>query len=258
MAEQDATSPMINRRKGRGLARSMWRAVRRPLARSRVVSAVLAWAIANYLRLVNVTNPWSPELSDGAALVRDYAPFIVAMWHGQHLMGPLACPRGIRVTAMFSRSADAEINARVAAKLGFDIVRGSGGRERLESASKGGARALLELKRVLGRGDCVGMIADIPHGKPREAGQGVILLAKLSGRPILPSAYASSRRWVVEKSWDKTTIPLPFGRAAALAAEPVFVPADADEALLEEKRVELTNKLNAITSRVNELAGAAG
>ena len=32
------------------------------------------------------------------------------------------------------------------------------------------------------------MIADIPHGTPREAGQGIILLARLSGRPILPVA----------------------------------------------------------------------
>lgn len=250
-------------RRRQGLAQRAWRTVRQRLVGSRFVTPVIVRTVAGYLRIVHLTNPLVPGSGTGEPYVRDYAPFICALWHGQHVMAPFLRPRGLRVTALFSRSADAEINARVAEALGFETVRGSGGRgargrkRRRAEQSKGGARALIRMKRVLDGGGSVGMIADIAHGKPREAGLGIILLAKISGRPILPLAYASSRYRVVEKSWDKTTIPLPFGRAAALAAEPVFVPADADEATLEAKRVELTDKLNAITTRAYELAGAA-
>ena len=43
---------------------------------------------------------------------------------------------------------------------------------------------------------------------------GIVTLARLSGRPIVPVALATSRRKVLEKTWDKTTINLPFGRGA--------------------------------------------
>ena len=113
---------------------------------------------------------------------------------------------------MVSRSADAEMNALVIEKIGFEAVRGSGGRDSTKHLEKGGARALIALKKALDGGKNVAMIADIPHGTPREAGLGIVTLARLSGRPILPIALATSRRKVIEKSWDKTTINLPFGR----------------------------------------------
>jgi lysophospholipid acyltransferase (LPLAT)-like uncharacterized protein len=98
------------------------------------------------------------------------------------------------------------------------------------------------------------MIADIPHGTPREAGMGVVLLAKLSGRPIYPAALATSRRKVLEKSWDRTTINLPFGRSAMAVGEPVFVAPDADDEQMEIKRQELTEQLNAATAEAYRLA----
>ena len=83
---------------------------------------------------------------------------------------------------MVSRSADAEMNALVIEKIGFQAVRGSGGRENTKHLEKGGARALIALKKALDAGNNVAMIADIPHGTPREAGLGIVTLARLSGR----------------------------------------------------------------------------
>ena len=180
-------------------------------------------------------------------------PFIAVAWHGQHLMAPFLMPRGVRFAAMFSKSKDAELNARVAERFGVEIIRGSGGREPTKSIEKGGVRALLALKKALKDGKTAAMIADIPHGTPRDSGQGVILLAKLSGRPIIPICYMTSRRKILEKSWDKTTIPLPFGRSGLIVGDPIFVPEDADDAMLEAKRVELTASLNANTVRVQAL-----
>jgi lysophospholipid acyltransferase (LPLAT)-like uncharacterized protein len=155
---------------------------------------------------------------------------------------------------MVSRSADAELNAMVLEKFGIETVRGSGGRDGSRQMDKGGAKALLALKKALDAGKNVGMIADIPHGKPREAGMGVVLLARLSGRPIISVAIATSRRKVLETSWDKTTISLPFGRSALAVGELIHVPKDADDAEMESKRQLLTDTLNATTAKAYALA----
>lgn len=213
----------------------------------------MVWLITQFFRLVNATNPRLPGSSDLEDMKRGGEPFIAVAWHGQHLMAPFLMPRGVRFAAMFSKSKDAELNARVAERFGVEIIRGSGGREPTKSIEKGGVRALLALKKALKDGKTAAMIADIPHGTPRDSGHGVILLAKLSGRPIIPICYMTSRRKILEKSWDKTTIPLPFGRSGLIVGDPIFVPEDADDAMLEAKRVELTASLNANTVRVQAL-----
>jgi lysophospholipid acyltransferase (LPLAT)-like uncharacterized protein len=256
MMESNPATTRAHRKKG-GLLKRFWRSIRGPLANSPIVRTMIVWLITQFFRLVHVTNPRLPGSSDLEDMKRGGEPFIAVAWHGQHLMAPFLMPRGVRFVAMFSKSKDAELNARVAERFGVEIVRGSGGRERARGTEKGGARALLALKKALKEGKTAAMIADIPHGTPRESGIGVVLLAKLSGRPILPICYLTSRRKVLEKSWDKTTIPLPFGKSGLIVGDPIFVPEDADDAMLEAKRVELTNSLNANTVRVHELVDGA-
>ncbi|MEO3386245.1 lysophospholipid acyltransferase family protein [Mesorhizobium sp. CAU 1741] len=234
-----------------------WKKVRQPLADSVLVKNLLATLISWLLRLVSSTNTVAPGSDDPYVTIAKSSPMIVTLWHGQHLLAPAVYPRGNRVVAMFSRSADAELNALVAEKFGFGIVRGSGGRPGTSKADKGGARALIALKRFLDGGDNVAMIADIPHGTPREAGLGVITLARISGRPIMPVAIATSRRKVLEKSWDKTAINLPFGQRAIAIGAPIFVAPDADADAMETKRLEVTAALNAATARAYNLVDGA-
>ncbi len=169
------------------------------------------------------------------------APAIIALWHGQHLLAPAIYQAARRASSPWCRAAPTPRSTRwCVEKLGLEAVRGSGGRDSASHLDKGGARALIALKKALDAGKNVAMIADIPKGTPREAGLGIVTLAKLSGRPIVPLAVATSRRKVLEKSWDKTTINLPFGRGAAIVGDPILVPADAGEAEMEEKRQEVT------------------
>lgn len=252
MEQDDGAADSVNsgaRKRKDGFIKRLWRRIRGPLARSDMVQSILVWLIVSYLRLVHATNPTLKGSVVPAEIMGELDPSIITFWHGQHLMAPLVRPQHMQVVAMFSRSADAELNARVAEKFGFITVRGSGGRSSRTKPEKGGARALLTLKNALKKGQSASMIADIAHGKAREAGEGVILLAKLSGRPILPVAYAFSRNHILAKAWDKTSIPLPFGRSIIVCGEPVWVDADADEAQLEEKRMELTRRLNDATAR---------
>jgi lysophospholipid acyltransferase (LPLAT)-like uncharacterized protein len=248
-----ATRSAVRKRRG-GTSRTFWRRIREPLAQSRFVKNAIAGVFAQFVRLIRLTNrvvDGSAQFSGGA--YAHLEPGIIALWHGQHLLTPAYYPKGRPLVAMVSRSADAELNALMIEKFGIEAVRGSGGRESAKHLNKGGAKALIALKKSLAAGKNVAMIADIPHGTPRDAGLGVVLLARLSGRPILPAAIATSRRKVLEKSWDKTTINLPFGRSSIVVGTPVFVPANADEAEMERKRREVTASLNAATAEAYRL-----
>ena len=236
--------------------RQWWRKVRNQLTTSPRFGRAVSYLIWTALRVIHRTNPLMPQTQEVYEHIQTNKPVIFAMWHGQHVMTPFAAPKGLPMVAMFSRSADAEINAKVVERLGIETVRGSGGREDVHRADKGGARALILLKRALDRGKSAVMIADISKSNARDAGIGVIVLARISGRPILPVAYASSRGINFEKSWDRTRLALPFGRAVLCSGLPLFVPQDADEMAMEKARIELTVRLNEATSRAFEIVGA--
>ena len=94
----------------------------------------------------------------------------------------------------------------------------------------------IEMKAALDEGACVCMTADISNLAARRAGLGIVTLARASGRPIVPVAYATSRRIDV-KSWDRVDDqPALQPRRAAPSASWSQVPDDADDALLEAKR----------------------
>jgi lysophospholipid acyltransferase (LPLAT)-like uncharacterized protein len=256
MEDQTATQPDVRhaaKKKTVNRPKALWMKIREPLAQSRLAKGFVTSLFAQALRFIKLTNrPVAGSFVPTDAYKAD-EPGIVALWHGQHLLAPVLYPSKRALVAMVSRSADAELNAMVVEKFGIETVRGSGGRENARHLDKGGAKALVALKKALDAGKNVAMIADIPHGKPRDAGMGVVLLARLSGRPIISVAIATSRRKVLEKSWDKTTISLPFGRSAVTVGELIYVPKNADEAEMERKRQQLTDTLNAATAKAYAL-----
>ena len=65
----------------------------------------------------------------------------------------------------------------------------------------------------------VATTADVPKCA-RVAGLGIIMLARESGRPILPFAMATSR-FKRLNNWDRSVINLPFGRGAMVRSTPI-------------------------------------
>jgi len=205
---------------------------------------------AAYLRLVWLTSRVTLE----PATIYDTVqmPAIIAMWHGQHFMAPFIKrpERGHRAKVLISRHRDGEINARAAMRLGIGTIRGSGAHNG-EFHRKGGAVAFTEMLDALKEGYNVALTADVPKVS-RIAGLGVVKLAQHSGRPIYPVAIATQRR-IQFDNWDRSAFNLPFGRLAMVAVEPIYVPRDASDALLEEKRQEVERELNRATSRAYEI-----
>jgi lysophospholipid acyltransferase (LPLAT)-like uncharacterized protein len=99
----------------------------------------------------------------------------------------------------------------------------------------------------------VAVTADVPK-RSRVAGLGIIMLARESGRPIMPFAMVTSR-FIRLKNWDRTTINLPFGRGALVGIKEINVPPDADAAMMEELRLDLEATLNEATRRAYAMVG---
>lgn len=216
---------------------------------------------ASLARLIRMVARTSTAVTEPATLKDDLAaahPIILAAWHGQFMMTCQLKPDGIPVSAMVAKHGDAEMIGEAMAAFGVHLIRGAGAGERRKD--RGGAQALRAAVTALnGSADrppaSLVMTADVPPGPARRAGEGIITIARISGRPIVPVACASSR-YKAFKTWSRMTVNLPFSKLAYVGGAPIHVPREADAQTLERLRLQLEDSLNAITLRAYELAGA--
>ncbi len=224
------------------------------LGRHPLVLSAIGSLLAGYLKLVYYTNRFVIEPVTVHEDSEKDLPVIVAMWHGQHFMVPFAKPKHWPAKVMISRSADGEVNAIAAKKLGMGLIRASGGRTAHQIKKRGGMKGFIEAVRALRSGDTIAMTADVPKGPARHSGVGIVQLAKHSGRPILPVAVATSRS-IELNSWDKASVNLPFGRGSIVGGELIWVPSDVEDDALETYRQQVEDSLNSVTQRAYELVG---
>jgi lysophospholipid acyltransferase (LPLAT)-like uncharacterized protein len=153
--------------------------------------------------------------------------------------------RGVHV--LTSRSRDGEVLSRFVQGFGVRVVRGS--------SSRGGARALLTLARLVREdGAEILVVPDGPRGPRHVAQPGAVLLAKMTGVPVVPVAFAAVPGTVL-RSWDAFLVPHPFARAVVVFGHPIAVPEEADRDLLEDKRSELEAALRETTAAADRAAG---
>jgi lysophospholipid acyltransferase (LPLAT)-like uncharacterized protein len=151
---------------------------------------------------------------------------------------------GLTVGWLISPSVDGEIGAMLVRRVGGRVIRGS--------STHTGARALRDYYRALVQEDVSPVITpDGPRGPRFKFKPGAILLAQMSGRPMLPLAYAASRAWLVK--WDKFVIPWPFARIAIAIGPPRYVPRVVDAPQI----VRLQGEMEAELKRLYELARSA-
>ena len=223
------------------------------MLRSSWVQRAAGFLAAEFLRLVWLTNRFSFDPPDVHDIVEPQLPAIFAFWHGQHFMTPFIKSKEIhRAKVLISRHRDGEFNAIAAERLGIGTIRGSGDHG---SAfyRKGGVGAFKEMMRALAENYNVALTADVPK-RSRIAGLGIIMLARESGRPIMPFAMVTSRYWRLN-NWDRTTINLPFSRGALVGGEIIMVPADATPEVMEALRLRLEASLNDATVRAYTQVG---
>ena len=168
---------------------------------------------------------------------------IMAFLHGRVLTATYFF-RNRGIVVMISENFDGEWIARIITSFGYGTSRGS--------TSRGGQRALLQLKREMADGRPAGFAVDGPRGPARKVQPGVVWLSKLTGNPVVPFHLEASKFWTLG-SWDQTQIPKPFSTVALVVGEPIEVPEDADESMIESKRLEVERALYGLELRAQEL-----
>jgi lysophospholipid acyltransferase (LPLAT)-like uncharacterized protein len=238
--------PAVEDKPGGGLRNTIYeqqtRSGRR-LTRARLIAyQILVPVGLSLLRLVwrwsRVTQVIGAE-HIAAALAR--APsFIPVYWHQhqvfcvKHLLEQRRA--GLKLGFLISPSVDGEIGAMIVRSLGGEVIRGS--------STHTGARALRDYYHALAHdGVSPAITPDGPRGPPWKFKPGAVLLAQLSGRPMIPLSYAASRAWKIK--WDRFVIPGPLSRIVIAIGEPVYVPKGLDAAGLERVQLDMERRLRA-------------
>jgi lysophospholipid acyltransferase (LPLAT)-like uncharacterized protein len=206
-------------------------------------TAALVWSAARFigstLRIRYENWERVQEITD------KYKGGIIVTWHGRTLIAANVF-RGRGYWALISLSRDGEIQNRIFQRFGFQTIRGSTGR--------GGVRAALQLAKKIQEGGVLAFTPDGPRGPTHKVQQGTIFLAQRSGRPIIPLGISARPRKLLP-TWDSYMIPSPFARAAFVVGEPIFIPADLDDAGKEAAAEQVECALNACEKRAEELMG---
>ncbi len=169
---------------------------------------------------------------------RRHCPNVIfVVWHGR-LMPISYSHRDLNIHILASEHRDGETLGQTIRRLGFGHVRGS--------STRGGARAIREMVRVLRSGHDIGFTVDGPKGPRYVVKPGPAQIAKLTGAAIVPIT-SSSRRHKTLSSWDAFELPYPFTSVRIACGTPVVVPRDASESMVEDKRLEVERILNEIT-----------
>jgi lysophospholipid acyltransferase (LPLAT)-like uncharacterized protein len=171
-----------------------------------------------------------------AALQNKNLPLIYIFWHC-HILFVIHQFKNTGARPLISLSSDGELVAAVAEEFGMNPIRGS--------SSKGGARAFLNMVRSVQKENAQVLItADGPKGPARQLKAGTVQLALKTRAYVIPISWSGSRVKILEKSWDRFLIPLPFGHIHFAYGQPLQVTTAGDEASLQQAADMLAEKLN--------------
>ena len=138
------------------------------------------------IHMLRRTMTWRTEGAEHVdRLFREEKRVILAFWHAQQLMMPLAIP-GLKAHVLISQHRDGELIRRIVARFGLDAVRGS--------STRGGAEAFRQLIRLGRSGGNLVLTPDGPKGPRQVAKVGVVQLARATGLPIIPMAFGCSKK----------------------------------------------------------------
>ncbi|MBN8527670.1 MAG: lysophospholipid acyltransferase family protein [Caulobacterales bacterium] len=216
------------------------------------VQAALAWVLAEWMRLCFATIRWTYE-NEGLAqeIWARGGGVLCVFWHSRIGLSPACWPldRAQPAKALISLSPDGQFIAKAVARLGFPAIRGSSSNKDKADRAKGGSQALRDGLRQLKVG-ALAITPDGPRGPVNVMAEGLPLLAKLSGAPVLFIGMSCNPA-IRLGSWDRAVLPLPFARGA-IVWDMAEYPLGADMA---EVTAAWTPRLNAVEARADAITG---
>ena len=214
-------------------------------AAQRAKATLIAAAAFPCIAALGATLRWKVEgVAHWDAVITSGRRPILAFWHAR-ILGGLQYFRGRGIVVITSQNFDGEWIARILPRFGFGTARGS--------TSRGGARALVHMRRALATGLPVAFTVDGPRGPARVAQQGAVWLAGATGNPLLPFHIEGDRYWTA-RSWDRTQIPKPFSTMAIAIGEPIPI-SSTEPAAIARGRVDLEAALARLEQRTLAMLG---
>ncbi len=225
----------------------------RPL-RNPLIQKVLSSILTAWMRFCFATIRWTHEGREHAEEVwAAQGGVICAFWHSRIALSPASwdLTRAQPTKALVSLSSDGQFLARALAQQGFPAIRGSSANKDKGDAAKGGSRALRDGLRQLKVGG-LAITPDGPRGPSRVMAEGMPLMAKMSGAPVV-FIGVSCNPAIRLNSWDRAVLPLPFSRGAIvydLARYP-------EGAEIAEVTTAWAERLTAVEARADAITGLA-
>ncbi|MDR1027267.1 MAG: DUF374 domain-containing protein [Rickettsiales bacterium] len=141
-------------------------------------------------------------------------PAIWVVWHGRSMMMvPIVRKYRLRGSVITARSRDGKIMAKLQRLAGLKSISGS--------TKKGGVNVLRKGVRVLQSGNLVTLSPDGPRGPRMRLNDGCLYFAKMSGAPIIPVCYTTTKPWFQHR-WDRYLIAKFFGKIIVSVGAPVY------------------------------------
>jgi lysophospholipid acyltransferase (LPLAT)-like uncharacterized protein len=219
------------------------------LLRSRTVQSALPVLLGRYLPFALGSGRWTLE---GAENFLPYRSAVFSFWHEHLLLMPALAMLARRlpdfhvppIHALVSRHRDGRFIGELVRQFGIEPVLGS--------TSRGGARGLSQLARLLRSGAAIAITPDGPRGPRRCPAPGVAQLAALAGVPLFPCAARSTRR-IVLNTWDRMQVPLPFARGVVVCGPPIEI----TRASWREALPAITQAMNRVSDQADARCAAA-
>ena len=166
-------------------------------------------------------------------------PAIGAFWHGRLFMMPVVY-KGKTLSFLVSPHRDGQVVGRALIRFGFHPILGSTTRKGFSGFKK----------MVKAHGSDIAIVPDGPRGPRHQVQIGVIELARLTGRSILPLTFSASKKKIFN-TWDHFLLPYPFSKGVFIWGEPIYVDPNGNRTHLEERRALLERRLNELTKRAD-------
>ena len=192
-----------------------------------------------FITLVCATLRKRVILRGAAADIIGKRQCIIALWHNRTFTPcyfyRFLIPHTVSMCMLTSASKDGALLTTVAEDYGMSTVRGSSHRR--------GVAGFRDMLRALETGCSMCITPDGPKGPRYKCRAGAVRLASVSGLPVLPLCIDIPSCWRVKKAWDGFVIPKPFSKVQVLVKEPIYVPADLDDAAQAEYVAMLEEQL---------------
>ncbi len=215
-----------------------------------VITRTVAWLVRLWFGTVRVKIA-DPEIFNAYFKNNRQTGNVVAgTWHRHAIFFFYYFRKLNNAAVMISQSKDGDFAAGVARRFGYSVIRGS--------SSKGGRQALEGMIDFMSSGreaTICGTPVDGPRGPARQLKKGMLVLASQANAFFVPMACSGKRVITFHKAWDKTILPLPFGKMTMTFGQPVKIPANLSETEMEAWRRDMEKVLDQITDRADELSG---